>query len=107
MSALSTRVRGGLLAALAPVIACALTLCGLAAWVTSGAAGSPARISVTGGRVFLPYGSVKETAAFFRITNYGESDDVLLSVRSPDADDVMLSRTVERAGAGASSRCGW
>ncbi|MGA4839064.1 copper chaperone PCu(A)C [Streptomyces sp. G45] len=96
------RARGalpGVLApVLAPVLACAVALCGLSAWVASGAAGGPARISVTDGRVFLPYGSVKDTAAFFRIANSGTSDDVLLSVRSPRADDVMLSRTVERPG---------
>ncbi|QDQ14190.1 copper chaperone PCu(A)C [Streptomyces spectabilis] len=103
MSTLYARLRGGLLAALAPVVAAALTLGGLSAWVAAGAAGGPARISVTDGRVFLPYGSVAETAAFFRITNSGDSDDVLESVRSPQAVDVMLSRTVEREGANVES----
>ncbi|WP_030682457.1 copper chaperone PCu(A)C [Streptomyces sp. NRRL B-1347] len=98
MSTLYTRLRGGLLAALAPVVAAALTLGGLTAWVAAGAAGGPARISVADGRVFLSYGSVAETAAFFRITNSGDSDDVLESVSSPQAVDVMLSRTVEQRG---------
>ncbi|MEW2528286.1 copper chaperone PCu(A)C [Streptomyces sp. NPDC047071] len=98
MNSLYARLRPGLLAALAPVLAAALTLGGLTAWVAAGAAGGPARISVTDGRVFLTYGSVAETAAFFRITNSGDSDDVLESVRSPAAVDVMLSRTVERPG---------
>ncbi|MEV0438252.1 copper chaperone PCu(A)C [Streptomyces spectabilis] len=103
MRTLYARLRGGLLTALAPVVAAALTLGGLSAWVAAGAAGGPARISVTDGRVFLPYGGVAETAAFFRITNSGDSDDVLESVRSPRAVDVMLSRTVEREGANVES----
>ncbi|MFH8991119.1 copper chaperone PCu(A)C [Streptomyces sp. NPDC017940] len=82
----------------APVFACAVALAGLSAWVAAGAAGGPARVAVGDGRVFLPYGGKAETAAFFRITNSGESGDTLLSVGSPVADDVMLSRTVERAG---------
>ncbi|WJV45616.1 copper chaperone PCu(A)C [Streptomyces flavofungini] len=89
---------GVLAPVLAPVLACAVALCGLSAWVAAGAAGSPARVAVDDGRVFLPYGGKEETAAFFRITNTGESGDELVSVRSPVADDVMLSRTVERAG---------
>ncbi|MFF9897657.1 copper chaperone PCu(A)C [Streptomyces longispororuber] len=97
------RLRGVLPAVLAPVLACAVSLCGLSAWVATGAAGGPARISVTDGRVFLPYGSAAETAAFFRIANTGDSADVLLSVRSPEADDVMLSRTVEHEGANVES----
>ncbi|MER7348630.1 copper chaperone PCu(A)C [Streptomyces aurantiacus] len=97
-TALHARVRAALPGVLAPVLACALALCGLSAWVAAGAAGGPARIAVADGRVFLAYGGKAETAAFFRITNSGESGDELLSVSSPDADDVMLSRTVERAG---------
>ncbi|MFD9859485.1 copper chaperone PCu(A)C [Streptomyces alboflavus] len=92
------RLRSALPGVLAPVLACALALCGLSAWVAVGAAGSPARVTVDNGRVFLPYGGKEETAAFFRITNTGESGDTLLSVRSPAATDVMLSRTVERPG---------
>ncbi|MFD9910230.1 copper chaperone PCu(A)C [Streptomyces sp. NPDC059063] len=102
-SSLYARVRGGLPGVLAPVLACVLALGGLSAWAASGAAGGPARISVAEGRVFLPYGSVKETAAFFRITNSGTSDDVLLSARTTAADETMLSRTVERKGANVES----
>ncbi|WP_244181897.1 copper chaperone PCu(A)C [Streptomyces curacoi] len=76
------RVADGLLAVLAPVAACAVALGVLTTWVTSGAAGSPARIAVTDGRVFLPYGDVRDTAAFFRITNSGGADDRLLKVTS-------------------------
>ncbi|KUF16609.1 MULTISPECIES: copper chaperone PCu(A)C [Streptomyces] len=99
MFAWGRRALPGVLApVLAPVVACAVALSGLSAWVAAGAAGGPARIAVGDARVFLPYGGKTETAAFFRITNSGESGDTLLSVASPEADDVMLSRTVERAG---------
>lgn len=76
------RIRDGLLAALAPIAACSVALGGLTTWVNSGAAGSPPRIAVTEGRVFLPYGDVRESAAFFRITNTGGADDRLLKVTS-------------------------
>ena len=52
-----------LLAALAPVAACGLALGGLSTWAAYGNAGSPARIAVTDGRVFLPSGDTRETAA--------------------------------------------
>lgn len=77
------RVFDALLAALAPIAACGVALGGLTTWVNSGGAGSPARISVTDGRVFLPFGDVRDTAAFFRITNTGGADDRLLKVTSP------------------------
>ncbi|MFH0517631.1 copper chaperone PCu(A)C [Streptomyces sp. M41] len=87
------RIADGLLAALAPVTACSIALGGLTTWVTYGAAGSPARIAVTEGRVFLPYGEVRDTAAFFRITNSGGADDRLLKVTSPAAESgTALSR---------------
>lgn len=76
------RVADGLLAALAPIAACSVALGGLTTWVNSGSAGSPARIAVTEGRVFLPFGDVRDTAAFFRITNTGGADDRLLKVTS-------------------------
>ncbi|NUT30885.1 MAG: copper chaperone PCu(A)C, partial [Streptomyces sp.] len=76
------RVADGLLAALAPIAASAVALGGLTTWVNLGNAGSPPRIAVTGGRVFLPYGDVRDTAAFFRITNTGGADDRLLKVTS-------------------------
>lgn len=77
-----SRITDGLLAALAPVAACSVALGGLTTWVNSGAAGSPARTAVTDGRVFLPYGDARDTAAFFRITNTGGADDRLLKVTS-------------------------
>ncbi|MGW1957135.1 copper chaperone PCu(A)C [Streptomyces sp. NPDC001920] len=87
------RVADGLRAALAPVAACSVALGGLTTWVSTGAAGTPARITVTDGRVFLPYGEVRDTAAFFRITNSGGSDDRLLKVTSTSAEDgAELSR---------------
>lgn len=76
------RICDGLLAALAPIAACGVALGGLTTWVNSGNAGSPPRITVTDGRVFLPYGDVRETAAFFRVTNTGGADDRLLKVTS-------------------------
>ncbi|MFD4628873.1 copper chaperone PCu(A)C [Streptomyces sp. NPDC058284] len=88
------RLRAGLSAALAPVAACAVALGALATWTASGAAGTPARVEVPRGTVFLPSGNSTETAAFFSITNSGGSDDRLTSVSSPVLDDVMLSRVV-------------
>ncbi|MFD0265744.1 copper chaperone PCu(A)C [Streptomyces sp. NPDC127106] len=86
------RWRDGLLAAVVPVVACLTALVGLTAWTKAGAAGSPARIEVGVGRVFLPYADKERTAAFFTISNTGGSDDQLVSVTSPALDDVMLSR---------------
>ncbi|WP_128430206.1 copper chaperone PCu(A)C [Streptomyces cyaneus] len=87
------RIADGLLAALAPITACGVALGGLTTWVGSGNAGSPARIAVTDGRVFLPYGDVRDTAAFFRITNSGGTDDRLLKVTSSTGrGDATLSR---------------
>ncbi|MFC0602805.1 copper chaperone PCu(A)C [Streptomyces palmae] len=86
-------------AALVPVLACALTLGGLWAWTAAGAAGSPADPQVTGARLLLP-SNPEATAAFFDIRNRGGADDVLLRVTSPTTGTAMLSRTVERDGAG-------
>ncbi|MGW1674512.1 copper chaperone PCu(A)C [Streptomyces sp. NPDC002324] len=58
-----------------------------------GNAGTPARIAVTDGRVFLPTGDTPETAAFFRITNKGGSADRLLKVTS---DDVQGAGSLSR-----------
>ncbi|MFE1797935.1 copper chaperone PCu(A)C [Streptomyces sp. NPDC059517] len=74
------RLTDTLLAALAPVAVSVLALGGLSMWTVLGNAGSPARIAVTGGRLFLPTGDTPETAAFFRITNTGGSADRLLKV---------------------------
>lgn len=87
------RLTDALLAALAPVAVCGLALGGLSTWTAYGNAGSPARIAVTEGRVYLPYGDAPDTAAFFRITNDGGSADRLLKVTSRAVDGVgTLSR---------------
>ncbi|MFE6838347.1 copper chaperone PCu(A)C [Streptomyces sp. NPDC057705] len=93
------RLRDGLISVLAPVTACLTALVGLTAWTTAGAAGTPARIEVGIGRVFLPYADKERTAAFFRITNTGGSGDQLVSVTSPVVEAVMLSRHTSAAGA--------
>ncbi|WP_327327533.1 copper chaperone PCu(A)C [Streptomyces sp. NBC_01210] len=94
------RLRDGLYAALAPVAACAVALGGLTTWAKAGAAGSPPRIKVSDGRVFLPYGDNEDTAAFFRIANSGGAADQLVSVTSPAVESAMLSRH-ESADSGA------
>ncbi|MFF9050081.1 copper chaperone PCu(A)C [Streptomyces erythrochromogenes] len=92
-------LRDGLLATLVPVMACMTMLVALTAWTRAGAAGTPARIDVGVGQVFLPYAGRERTAAFFRIANTGGSDDQLVSVTSPAADEIMLNRH-ERVGGG-------
>jgi copper(I)-binding protein len=87
------RLKDGALAALVPVAACSLALAGLTAWTGTGRAGSPARMSVTEGRVLLPSAGVAETAAFFRIENQGGSADSLIRVTSRDVPDgITLAR---------------
>ncbi|MFF4351445.1 copper chaperone PCu(A)C [Streptomyces sp. NPDC001530] len=98
------RLTDALLTALAPVAACALALGGLAVWTASGAAGTPARIKVTSGRVFLPFGESEESAAFFRISNSGDADDVLTRVTSTAADGAMLGRNTTTDGNTGSMR---
>ncbi|MEY9989465.1 copper(I)-binding protein [Streptomyces sp. V4I8] len=99
------RITDGLLAALAPIAACGVALGGLTTWVGSGSAGSPARIVVTDGRVLLPYGDVRDTAAFFRVTNSGGADDRLLKVTSPAVGgDMSLSSHRMTGGNAASAR---
>ncbi|MER5940139.1 copper chaperone PCu(A)C [Streptomyces sp. NPDC001928] len=99
------RIADGLLAALAPIAACGVALGGLTTWVGSGNAGSPARIAVAEGRVFLPYGDAQDTAAFFRITNSGGADDRLLKVTSPEVrGEATLSRHRMMSGNAASAR---
>ncbi|MEU9851415.1 copper chaperone PCu(A)C [Streptomyces sp. NPDC047985] len=89
-------------AALAPVCACVLALGGLAVWSATGHAGSPARISVTDARMYLPGAGVPETAAFFRIANTGGSADRLISVTSSAVNgDISLSRHRMTAGGAA------
>ncbi|MEV6113747.1 copper chaperone PCu(A)C [Streptomyces sp. NPDC052109] len=72
-----------LLAALAPVAACSLALGGLTTWAGAGKAGSPARITVSNGRVLQPYGDSTDTAALFDVANVGGADDRLENVTSP------------------------
>ncbi|MFF1337810.1 copper chaperone PCu(A)C [Streptomyces sp. NPDC058290] len=86
------RLREAYLAAAVPVIACLVGLCGLTAWAGTGAAGTPPRVAVDDGRVFLPYAGKENTAAFFRISNLGGAEDQLTSVTSPAVEQAMLSR---------------
>jgi hypothetical protein len=98
------RLTDTLLAALAPVAVCSIALGGLTTWVGAGKAGSPARVTVSVGRVFLPYGDTKETAAFFDITNSGGADDRLLGVTSSaTSGEIALSRH-RMIGSGAASK---
>ncbi|MGN5379512.1 copper chaperone PCu(A)C [Streptomyces lasalocidi] len=76
------RLTDTLLAALAPVAACSLALGGLTTWAGAGKAGSPPRITVSNGRVLLPYGDSTDTAALFDIANVGGADDRLVNVTS-------------------------
>ncbi|MFD7628717.1 copper chaperone PCu(A)C [Streptomyces sp. NPDC059851] len=94
------RLLDGARAALAPAVACLAALVGLTAWTTAGAAGSPPRIEVGLGHVFLPPAEEERTAASFRVTNIGGADDQLVSVTSPAVEEAVLSRH-ERVGAGA------
>ncbi|MFJ5631460.1 copper chaperone PCu(A)C [Streptomyces goshikiensis] len=96
------RVGEALSAAIAPLAACSVALAALTVWTASGAAGSPPRIAAGNGRVFLPYGNSRDTAAFFEVTNIGGGEDRLTKVTSP-SDSVgrtMLSRH-ESSGRGA------
>jgi len=87
------RLADTLLAALAPIAVCSIALGGLTTWVGAGQAGSPARITVTNVRVFLPHGDSTETAAFFDLTNTGGADDRLVEVTSSATDgEITLSR---------------
>ncbi|MFD6434687.1 copper chaperone PCu(A)C [Streptomyces venezuelae] len=98
------RIREGLGGALGPVAACAVALGLLTAWTGSGAAGTPARVEVAEGTVFLPYGGTSVSSAYFRISNSGGSDDRLTSVTSPAFDDLMLSQYAPMGGAAAGMR---
>ncbi|NNN31127.1 copper chaperone PCu(A)C [Streptomyces sp. S3(2020)] len=87
------RLRDGALAALVPVAACSVALAGLTAWVGTGRAGTPARVSVAGGKILLPSAGVPETAAFFDISNGGGSADTLVRVTARGVSgEVTLSR---------------
>ncbi|WP_079250732.1 copper chaperone PCu(A)C [Streptomyces amritsarensis] len=97
-------LRDGLLATLVPVMACMAMLVALTAWTRAGAAGSPARIDVGVGQVLLPYAGRERTSAFFRIANTGGSDDQLVAVTSPAADEIMLNRHEPVGGGGDAVR---
>lgn len=87
------RLTDTLLAAVAPVAVCSVALTGLTAWVGAGKAGSPARIAVSNSRVYLPYGTNTDTAAFFDISNLGGADDRLVGVTSSaTSGEITLSR---------------
>ncbi|MFB6957693.1 copper chaperone PCu(A)C [Streptomyces sp. NPDC056309] len=87
------RLTDALLTAMAPVCACVLALGGLSLWAASGNPGSPRRIGVTHARLYLPFGDVPETAAFFRVTDTSRAPDRLLKVTSPAvAGEISLSR---------------
>ncbi|MER6010642.1 copper chaperone PCu(A)C [Streptomyces bluensis] len=89
-------------AVLAPVVACGLALTGLTWWAVTGNAGSPARIDVSPGWVFLPYGDSRDTAAFFTVSNVGGADDRLVKVTSSAIDgEITLSRHRMAKGAAA------
>lgn len=97
------RLTDTLNSALAPIAACSLALGGLTTWVTAGRAGDPPRITVSPGRVLLPYGDSTRTAAFFDIANTGDADDRLLRVTSAETGgDLELSRHVMTGKAAAS-----
>lgn len=85
-------------AVLAPVVAAAVTLAALAAWIATGHAGRPARIQVRNAWVMRP--TAPQTAAYFTIANTGDAADDLLDVRTPDAVTTMLGRQSTRDGAG-------
>lgn len=97
------RFREVLRAVLAPVVASAVALAGLSAWVATGNAGVPPRIDVVVGYVLLPYGEYRNTSAFFLISNTGDVDDRLVSVTSPAAgrNGARLGRHRATAGGGA------
>ncbi|WP_432142642.1 copper chaperone PCu(A)C [Streptomyces sp. bgisy084] len=77
-----------------PLLTCLVTLNVLALWTATGNAGTPAKLSVPEGRVFIA-GGPEATAAFFTIRNSGGADDVLTGVTGPAGHRTMLSRTVD------------
>ncbi|MEU5208498.1 copper chaperone PCu(A)C [Streptomyces sp. NPDC020742] len=94
-----------------PVLTCLATLGALTLWTATGNAGSPARISVAEGTVWIPSGASaagrpagtgasggagpESTAAFFTLRNTGGAPDVLTGVTGPAGHRAMLSRTVD------------
>ncbi|MER5526274.1 copper chaperone PCu(A)C [Streptomyces sp. NPDC002677] len=98
------RLADTLSAAVAPVAAVGLALGGLTAWATAGKAGSPPRIAVSNGRVFLPYGNNRDTAAFFDVTNGGGADDRLVKATSSAASGELALGRPRMVGGSAASR---
>ncbi|MER7839089.1 copper chaperone PCu(A)C [Streptomyces sp. NPDC096040] len=98
------RLTDTLSAAVAPIAAFSLALGGLSAWVTAGKAGSPPRIAISNGRVFLPYGNNTETAAFFDVSNGGGADDRLVKVTSSSSSEGLALSRHRMLGGGAASR---
>ncbi|MEV6316263.1 copper chaperone PCu(A)C [Streptomyces sp. NPDC051776] len=85
----------GVPAALAALLASALTLGGLVAWTASGGAGKGQEIEVSDARIYLP-ANPATTAAFFTMRNTGETADELVGVRSSAVGSSMLSKAVEK-----------
>nr|WP_240800475.1 copper chaperone PCu(A)C [Streptomyces sp. ICN441] len=98
------RLADALPVVLAPLAACAVALGGLTTWVGTGHAGTPARIDVVPGRVYLPYGDGRETAAFFDIANSGGSGDRLTGATSPSALGAVTLTRHRVTGAGGAYR---
>ncbi|GAA5016359.1 copper chaperone PCu(A)C [Streptomyces siamensis] len=98
------RLTDTLLAALAPVVVCGIALAGLTTWAGAGNAGSPARIAVAKGRVFLPYGDSTETAAFFDVANTGGTGDRLVEVTSSAASGQITLSRHRMTGGGSATR---
>ncbi|SDN14128.1 copper chaperone PCu(A)C [Streptomyces wuyuanensis] len=93
MTKVSRRLAGTLPAVLVPLAACSIALGGLTTWVGTGNAGSPARIDVVPGRVYLPLGDDRDTAAYFEVANSGGSADRLTGATSPSArGEITLTR---------------
>ncbi|MFG2196499.1 copper chaperone PCu(A)C [Streptomyces sp. NPDC048639] len=88
----------GVPAALAALLACALTLGGLVAWTASGRAGKGQEIEVSDARIYLP-ANPDTTAAFFTVRNTGDTADELIGVRSSAVGFSMLSESVEKGNA--------
>lgn len=91
-------------AALAPVVAAAITLGLLTAWAMTGHAGRPARVHVEDAWVMAP--TAPGTAAYFTLANTGDVADDLLEVRTPISAAAMLGRQVDHAGAGRMAMTG-
>ncbi|WP_433235967.1 copper chaperone PCu(A)C [Actinomadura nitritigenes] len=86
-------------AAIAPLLAGAVTLGSLSAWTMSGRAGRPADVRVSDAWVMAPM--APQTSAFFTLTNGGDASDVLFEVRSPASAATMIGRQAAHDGSGS------